>query len=515
MQAVDIILAVPNLESLHRVFVCPFLKGTSGSGAPATGEPGNFPHQESCTCTCPYCCFFREFPFHAACWYGNVEEIHRILSGLEDQTDELKKVLASLDSTGRTPLSTAIASKKPEVVEVLLEKGAGIDGVDRRGRVALHCAVSMGSEDTVELLLRKGANVDVKDWGGQSPLHYAAYFGHLSIVKLLVASCPKLAVEKSEDLGLSPLCMAVQVGRLDIVKWLVETCGTLHHNNLSDNLGYTPLLAAVELNQVDIVAFLCTANKFVLVNQANNAGETPLSVAAKRGHLDVVKLLLLNATVDASVADNGGRAPLWVAAREGRFEVVQAFEALAGSQRVKIDQQNNDGDPPFYAAALGGHVDIVAYLLGKGADVWLFDDKKLPRVLSVMRVPPVFVDSTQFREAIQAIAVVAALMATMSYFGWLNPPGGFSNGMTMLESDACNPTIAPSGTDFGTGMIFNATIFSFNLSSKGVSDGSAKGVCGRYGFGLWPFFFFNALAFYTSMVSVTLCLIFGIDVVFH
>jgi ankyrin repeat protein len=50
------------------------------------------------------------------------------------------------------------------------------------------------------------------------------------------------------------------------------------------------------------------------VNQADEDGDTPLSIAADAGNLDMVRCLIMELGADIDQADNDGRTPLMVAA---------------------------------------------------------------------------------------------------------------------------------------------------------------------------------------------------------
>jgi ankyrin repeat protein len=60
-------------------------------------------------------------------------------------------------------------------------------------------------------------------------------------------------------------------------------------------------------------------------NIQNRFGDTPLHKAALRGHVDVVKLLLVYGA-DPTVEDKVGKTPLDLAKAEGRREVVSVIE---------------------------------------------------------------------------------------------------------------------------------------------------------------------------------------------
>lgn len=69
--------------------------------------------------------------------------------------------------TGARPLHAAAFSGRTEVVELLLNAGAAINGVDANGETALHRAVFRRYEEVVRLLLKRGAKVNVLDNAGR------------------------------------------------------------------------------------------------------------------------------------------------------------------------------------------------------------------------------------------------------------------------------------------------------------------------------------------------------------
>ena len=74
------------------------------------------------------------------------------------------------------------------------------------------------------------------------------------------------------------------------------------------------------------------------VDQANQCGTTPLIMASRKGHLDVVRCLLQNhAAVDLGNAH--GATPLLNAAANGHVDIVQYLL----EHRATVDQAKQDG----------------------------------------------------------------------------------------------------------------------------------------------------------------------------
>ncbi|KAI9152757.1 hypothetical protein LWI28_000582 [Acer negundo] len=101
----------------------------------------------------------------------------------------------------------------------------------------------------------------------------------------------------------------------------------------------------------------------VVANEVNELGETALFVAAHKGHLDVVKELLLYTTKEGIALKNRtGLDPLHVAAREGHEDIVQVLLEHDPELSRTVGQSNAT---PLITAATKGHLAVVKVLLSK------------------------------------------------------------------------------------------------------------------------------------------------------
>jgi len=80
--------------------------------------------------------------------------------------------IASAD--GVTALHLAAATDQPEVIRLLLERGASVDSRTERGFTPLHWAASRDAIESVQVLLAAGADVAALARNDITPLHWAA-----------------------------------------------------------------------------------------------------------------------------------------------------------------------------------------------------------------------------------------------------------------------------------------------------------------------------------------------------
>ncbi|KXH65063.1 hypothetical protein CSAL01_03959 [Colletotrichum salicis] len=96
--------------------------------------------------------------------------------------------LDATDGSGRSPLSRACSSgiANIELIKLLLDSGAEVESPDKNKRTPLfHAASTFSQPDIVELLVSKGASMEVQDRFGQTAVGIATQHGHHDVARLL------------------------------------------------------------------------------------------------------------------------------------------------------------------------------------------------------------------------------------------------------------------------------------------------------------------------------------------
>lgn len=181
------------------------------------------------------------------------------LTASQRKTDAVMKLLLAkgadpnrATSNGRTPLMAAAAGGDTNLMKLLMDKGAKVNAVSGTGSVALMDAATSRNFEALRMLIDAGADVKARTKRNQTALASAAMYGSEDMVKLLLAKGAEV--------------------------------------NVRDERGYSPLMYAAysEVMPAGVVKLLLDAGAD---RKVTGEGETPISLAAKRGNTEVARLL--------------------------------------------------------------------------------------------------------------------------------------------------------------------------------------------------------------------------------
>jgi ankyrin repeat protein len=365
-------------------------------------------------------------PMQLAALNGNAAMIERLIVAGADPN-------APLSQTADTALMMTARTGKLDAVRVLLDHGANLNAKETwGGTTALMWAVSERHPDVAKLLVERGADVNAKSYfvpaasgrgfegtapappkpdqkveefasGWMTPLMFAAREDDLGSARILIQAGADVNAVGGD--GKDSLGLALFNGSYDIAALLIDSHANVNH---ADVQRFTPLFWAVDRRNMETAPnfpwmvttdplpviqklLAAGANTNALVNSTPRARmregsprivfATALMRAAFAGDLELVKLLLAHGAdphIQSSDRETTLMAACGLAFINGyhrqkspaeRLEVVKLMVDLGED----VNHADSYGITPLMAAANLGDINIVRYLIDKGADLSAHD----------------------------------------------------------------------------------------------------------------------------------------------
>ena len=336
----------------------------------------------------------------------------------DNQADMLNLLLQhgaqvnAADRKGRAALMyAALQGREPETIVALLKADANINQRDKAGRTALLLASDMGNANIVRALLDNGADLQARDHKGMTALMHAANWALRmesagpdnmgQAVPLLLTR--GMDVNTRDNAGRTALFLTTFNAQSDdTLKELIKVGANV---NIGDKHGITPLMWAAYYRSKDQITALQAAGARVglpealLLNDeataqtliANGAnvnrrglyGQTPLMIAARKGFVEVARLLLdkgadiyardakgytaLHCALGAAEWWHGPILPGYHAASLTNVAEHPALVALLLARGASVNARTAFGETPLVRAARGGYLQTAQMLLAHGA----------------------------------------------------------------------------------------------------------------------------------------------------
>ncbi|KZV28399.1 hypothetical protein F511_03202 [Dorcoceras hygrometricum] len=311
---------------------------------------------------------------------GYMDEMREVL----ENSDPEWRAADSVDSHGKSLLHLAIAQRRPDLVQLLLEFQADTEACGESASSPVEAAAALGEALIVELLLAHKASTERSVSSTFGPIHLAAGNGHIDVLNHLL--CKGADVNALTKDGNSALHIAVGQQRWDAVRILLANSAKADTKNAS---GDTPLhLASSFGNEQMVKLLLC---KGAVKDVRNKKGKTAYDLAAEKGHAKLFDALRLgdklcaaarkgelrtvNRLLEDGACINGRDQNSWTAlhraAFKGRIEVARALI----EEGIDVNGRDEDGYSALHCAAESGHSDVIELLVRKGADVYARTNK--------------------------------------------------------------------------------------------------------------------------------------------
>uniref|UniRef100_A0A6P7F814 Serine/threonine-protein phosphatase 6 regulatory ankyrin repeat subunit A isoform X2 n=1 Tax=Diabrotica virgifera virgifera TaxID=50390 RepID=A0A6P7F814_DIAVI len=259
---------------------------------------------------------------------------------------------------------------------MLLKSGAGPNIATHDGNTPVHVAAKYGNLQTLLLLLEDGGDPQFKNKKGETPLHLAARGCKAEVVQLLIAyvkdhkSEEKAAAyinetNENDESALHYICTVtkeeVEVPNSDreVAKILLENGADVKLLTKQHESAFHYVALAGNNDVVmEMISHMSPTDSQKALNRQNDHGWTPLLIASRKGHIDLVNNLLANhARVD--VFDLEGRSALHLAAEQGYLQVCDSLL----THKAFINSKSRNGRTALHLAAMNGYIHLVKFLI--------------------------------------------------------------------------------------------------------------------------------------------------------
>ena len=269
--------------------------------------------------------------------FGHRECVEALIHAARGASGEpiaaLHELVNHREENGATALIRACQNAHVDVVRLLIDGDAVVDAARfDQYRTPLIMASRVGSVESVRLLLAKRADSTLSDQTGFTALNHAAKFGHTEIVRLLATHRARHEAQEGEAGFVDDGCN--QDGILGLSWMRVDT--KPEHGRELKNERLSQILASGrtnlkydEIREFDVDGL--RADSFIVAGEVyykpstrsnkvqpgfGHINQTPLILAARFGHDDVVRQLL-GLKADPSISDGASMTALMWASKNG------------------------------------------------------------------------------------------------------------------------------------------------------------------------------------------------------
>jgi len=316
---------------------------------------------------------------HYACAYGDedIDVIKYLLGKGLDVNDT--------NNYGQTPLFYSVhILPERETMKLLIEKGADVNIRDSNGKSPLMTLCSDEQalhneeydDDFVQgakILIENGANVNAEDMSGTTPLIYASQNVYKFLIKFLIDSGAE--INHKNPSGLTALSSSCFVLLHDCVQVLLENSADV---NMEDDDGETALFQAIltpnNYLKDDIPRIIdLLLSKGASIDHQDNNGNSTLQKALINDIPDLNYRvdILLKKGASVNLQNHRGSTPLIQAARKDHVEAVK----LLLDKGAQINTQNMYGITALHMATKHGFTHSVRLLLEYRADIHIKNNK--------------------------------------------------------------------------------------------------------------------------------------------
>ena len=296
-------------------------------------------------------------PLHEAAFHGCAEDIRVLL-----ESNERTEMLHQRANEGHTALHCAASRNHHSACKVLLDCGASLYDTDMHGKTPLHAAADHGANRTAGLIIDRDhslRHLSIRARNRRTAFQSACLLGHTQVAALLLRTEVKMQLLEEVD-GYNSLQSAATNGQAAMVKLLLD------HSTRPlpvDESGANLFHLAVRSGDVATVRLLVVNKEYKEMLRARTfSGSTAVHDAARRGHVEVMKLLAEEGA-DLDAKDNRGRTALHNAARND----LDTMAAVLLSAGAGIEVKDHQDQTPLLLALKAHSSNTAGLLLASNA----------------------------------------------------------------------------------------------------------------------------------------------------
>ncbi|XP_067654415.1 putative ankyrin repeat protein RF_0381 [Haliotis asinina] len=236
----------------------------------------------------------------------------------------------------------------------------------KNGRTPVMLAARGGHIDVFDFLVSKRCSMSTLDIHGNNILHMSCYGGQVAIVehalKLVTAD-----INSRGQNGKTCLMIAAYRGSRELFEFLVNTGSNV---SMVDQEGNNILHIACKGRHVEMVKYIISRD-LVDINSRGQDNKTVLMFASLAGNRRIFDLCAC-AGCNLSAVDREGNNILHLALHAENLEMVRY---VISQNITNINSRGSNGWTPIMLAAMFGQIDLFDFMLSKGADTSVLDDK--------------------------------------------------------------------------------------------------------------------------------------------
>lgn len=267
--------------------------------------------------------------------------------------------MKSTDDRDERKLLNACKKGSIETVRRLLQSGVNPNACESIPVSAFMIAAKYNHPEILALLHEYGANPRYCDDFGRNALLYVTEEGNIEIMADLI-SVYGIDPNAETRIGDTAFLIAARHGNCEAMKMLVEYGANPYHINREKR---NAVHLVMQKHQLKALVYLLDNFRFD-VNAVDKEGTSAILIAAEKGYIDIIDLLVRRGA-DVFCVDHDGRNAVHYAAKRNRVDMIHHLVIKYG---LDCNHEDHDGNTPFLVAAENGGQEALKALFMLGAN---------------------------------------------------------------------------------------------------------------------------------------------------